>query len=260
MFTTINLVVPFILTITAISYLLTGIIFGAGKKQVGDVIFIISWLLSLLLFLINAFVSRAIPLGNIYHVMTFVPVCLLPIYFITGRKIKLRIIDSSFAFVPVIMVVASFFMRKNIIWRPPPPLHSPWFMPHVTAYLIAYSLLFIAFTSLISAIVTTSLKKDGSPYDNASWFLINYAFPFMTFGLCAGAIWADSAWGSFWSWDSKETGALIMWVLYFIYLQTARKHVILGRTIHFLAFMSLLITFIFINLIPRFASLLHGYG
>ena len=254
-----DFIMPFTLFCSAVISLFSGICFIARKETFGTMIFALSWFVSLTVVIINGVVSESIPLGNMYHVMAFIPVCLFPLYFIFRKKIGVMPVSSSFAFISTLITIGAFFMRRNIYWRRPPALQSPWFIPHVTTYLIAYSLAFIAFVSLLSAISVACRRKDPTVYDKASFLLVNCLFPFMTFGLCSGAIWADAAWGSYWSWDSKETWSLIMWIFYFIYLQIPPRRIIIARTIHLFAFASLLVTFIFINLIPRLASALHGY-
>ena len=56
--------------------------------------------------------------------------------------------------------------------------------------------------------------------DNLSYRLIGIGFSFLTIGILSGAIWANEAWGSYWSWDPKETWALITWITFAIYLHT----------------------------------------
>jgi ABC-type transport system involved in cytochrome c biogenesis permease subunit len=87
------------------------------------------------------------------------------------------------------------------------------------------------------------------------------SFPFMTFGMLSGALWAEEAWGAYWSWDIKETWSLITWGTYLIYFH-CRKNKDLQkwqRPVHILAFAALLITFFIVNLLPKIQSL-HSYS
>jgi cytochrome c-type biogenesis protein CcsB len=54
--------------------------------------------------------------------------------------------------------------------------------------------------------------------DNLSYRIIGFGFPLLTIGIVAGAVWANEAWGSYWSWDPKETWALITWLVFAAYL------------------------------------------
>lgn len=65
-----------------------------------------------------------------------------------------------------------------------------------------------------------NLIKLSKRLDNLSYRLITFGFPLLTIGIIAGAVWANEAWGSYWSWDPKETWALITWLIFAIYLHT----------------------------------------
>jgi cytochrome c-type biogenesis protein CcsB len=56
--------------------------------------------------------------------------------------------------------------------------------------------------------------------DNLSYRILGLGFPFLTIGILSGAVWANEAWGSYWSWDPKETWALLTWLVFAIYLHT----------------------------------------
>ena len=69
-----------------------------------------------------------------------------------------------------------------------------------------------------------TLNSDGlsllETLDNLSYRIIGFGFPLLTTGIIAGAVWANEAWGSYWSWDPKETWALITWLVFAIYLHS----------------------------------------
>ena len=94
-----------------------------------------------------------------------------------------------------------------------PALQSPWFIPHVTVYMFSYSLLGCAF---LVALVRIFRKSDE--LFSAADTLVYIGTAFLTFGMLSGAIWAKEAWGHFWSWDPKETWALVTWLVYLIYI------------------------------------------
>jgi ABC-type transport system involved in cytochrome c biogenesis permease subunit len=84
-----------------------------------------------------------------------------------------------------------------------PALQSPWFAPHVFVYIFAYSLLAIA-----AVVAAWKLIDD----------LVYVSLAFMTIGMLFGALWAKEAWGHYWSWDPKETWALVTWLSYMMYI------------------------------------------
>ena len=72
-------------------------------------------------------------------------------------------------------------------------------------------------------VVYNSSKNSGrlsllESIDNLSYRTISFGFPMLTIGIIAGAVWANEAWGSYWSWDPKETWALITWLVFASYL------------------------------------------
>jgi ABC-type transport system involved in cytochrome c biogenesis permease subunit len=91
-----------------------------------------------------------------------------------------------------------------------PALQSPWFVPHIVAYMFAYTLMA---TAAISAIYLL-IKKSSSTLDN----LVYGGLAFMTVGMLFGALWAKEAWGHYWAWDPKETWAAITWFAYLVYV------------------------------------------
>nr|YP_009562263.1 heme attachment to plastid cytochrome c [Trichomanes trollii]QAV57620.1 heme attachment to plastid cytochrome c [Trichomanes trollii] len=96
--------------------------------------------------------------------------------------------------------------------------------------------------------------------DQWSYQLISLGFPFLTIGILSGAVWANEAWGSYWSWDPKETWALVTWIIYAIYLHTkttkswqGKRPAIVASTGFFLVW----IRFLGVNLL---GIGLHNYG
>jgi cytochrome c-type biogenesis protein CcsB len=96
--------------------------------------------------------------------------------------------------------------------------------------------------------------------DNLAYRTIAFAFPIWTFAIMAGAIWAEEAWGRYWGWDPKETGAFFTWVLYAAYLHARSTHGWRGRGaawIGVVAFFALMVTYYVVNL---FVVGLHSYA
>ena len=91
--------------------------------------------------------------------------------------------------------------------------------------------------------------------------VVKLAFPFLTFGLWSGALWADAAWGRYWAWDIKEVWALITWFIYLIYFHAGREKagLTVRRSLLVLGFAAVLITFFVVNLLPDISSV-HSYA
>ena len=138
-----------------------------------------------------------------------------------------------------------------------PALQSPWFIPHVTVYMFSYSLLGCAF---LLALVRLFRKGDGLL--EAGDTLIYIGTAFLTFGMLSGAIWAKSAWGHFWSWDPKETWALITWLSYLLYIHLRIYCKGSDRMLCFLlifAFACLQMCWWGINFLPSAQGSIHVY-
>jgi cytochrome c-type biogenesis protein CcsB len=96
--------------------------------------------------------------------------------------------------------------------------------------------------------------------DNLSYRLLGIAFPLLTIGILSGAVWANEAWGSYWSWDPKETWALLTWLVFAIYLHMRLTYGWQGKKPAILAsigFVIIWICFLGVNLIGQG---LHSYG
>ncbi len=116
-------------------------------------------------------------------------------------------------------VLAAVFIMINI-FRPEihdrtlmPALQSGWFIPHVTVYMFSYSFLGCAFLLAVYGLFTP--KNDVMA---AADTLIYIGSAFLAFGMLTGALWAKEAWGHYWTWDPKETWALVTWLCYMLYI------------------------------------------
>jgi cytochrome c-type biogenesis protein CcsB len=103
-----------------------------------------------------------------------------------------------------------------------PALQSHWLEFHIITCFISYACFAVSFAVGIAYL----LKQKSSPddllakdkLDMIGYKSISLGFPFLTLGIISGAIWANVAWGTYWSWDPKETWALVTWFIYAIYL------------------------------------------
>jgi cytochrome c-type biogenesis protein CcsB len=115
----------------------------------------------------------------------------------------------------------------------------------------------ILFDEYIEKVVFFKLLES---LDNWSYRIIGLGFPFLTIGIIAGGVWANEAWGSYWSWDPKETWALITWLVFATYLHSritkgwkGKKTAILGG----LGFFVIWICYLGVNFLGKG---LHSYG
>lgn len=97
-------------------------------------------------------------------------------------------------------------------------------------------------------------------FDNISYRFIGLGFPFLTLGIISGAVWANQAWGSYWSWDPKETWSLIAWLVFAIYLHTRITRSWQGKRPAYIAtlgFFTVWVCYLGVNFLGKG---LHSYG
>ncbi len=108
--------------------------------------------------------------------------------------------------------------------------------------------------------VTNDYSKISTNLDNLSYRTLGLGFPLLTIGILSGAVWANEAWGSYWSWDPKETWAFITWLIYAIYLHTRITKGWQGTKpalIASIGFIVVWICYLGVNLLSKG---LHSYG
>jgi ABC-type transport system involved in cytochrome c biogenesis permease subunit len=221
-------------------------------RRLAEALVFAAWLVALGVFAANCAMARAPAFGNMFHVMAFMPVA-LPLLHVCVRKIPgPGGLPAHFAALAALVCAGALFMNVDADWRRMPALQSHWFVPHVLSYLLAYALLAVATALAVFSGKTRAAQTDA---------MARMGFAFLTLGLCTGALWARQAWGRFWSWDIKESWALITWMLYLVYfhLKPGTRLGRAGRICLVVAFLALLFTLFAVNYLPRLESL-HSYA
>ncbi|NLB88743.1 MAG: cytochrome c biogenesis protein CcsA, partial [Syntrophomonadaceae bacterium] len=143
----------------------------------------------------------------------------------------------------------------NYIGNVMPALKSPWLAWHVITAVIAYSCF-----ALAAGIAIIQLKQLAPMNDENIYKIIAGGFATLSLSIVLGAIWAEQTWGKYWSWDPKETWALITWIIYAIYLHLYNRRGWRGKNanvIVILGFVLVLFTFFGVNYL---LSGLHSYA
>ncbi|NLO22525.1 MAG: cytochrome c biogenesis protein CcsA [Syntrophomonadaceae bacterium] len=164
----------------------------------------------------------------------------------------------------VLMIMAALLLATVFIFMPQqhgnysplmPALKSPWLTSHVLSAVVAYS----AFT-LGAALAFMQLIKKNSSEDINVYRAVGGGFVMLSISIVLGGVWAEQAWGTYWSWDPKETWALITWIIYAIYLHVYRSKGWRGNNANIMVlggFILVLFTFFGVNYL---LSGLHSYG
>jgi cytochrome c-type biogenesis protein CcsB len=236
------------------------------------------------------------PLSNLYESLIFLSWTISFIHLFVESKTQSRIVGSLAT--PLVFFISGFSsltlpveMQKALPLVP--SLQSNWLMMHVSMMMISYatlivgslfSLLYLAFVYFnkdqkelslevsVNQNLPTSNSVSSSGNSNSSklsllqtvdiwsYRIIGLGFPFLTIGIISGAVWANEAWGSYWSWDPKETWALITWLVFAIYLHSrllkgwqGEKAALLGSA----GFFVIWICYLGVNFLGKG---LHSYG
>jgi ABC-type transport system involved in cytochrome c biogenesis permease subunit len=160
----------------------------------------------------------------------------------------------------VLAAIASSPLLPKEALPPIPALRSFWLVIHVALSFVGEAFFVISFVSAIAFLATRDEKKKLE-FDRITYTAIAVGYPVFTAGaLIFGAIWAEQAWGRWWSWDPKETWALITWLMYTIYLHVRlvmKKKDATASWIAVVGFLCTVFTFFGVNyLLPG----LHSYG
>lgn len=256
-----------ILIISSIAiYFFSAVMAFFNKFKAGMILFISGWLVNLLIFILNWIIAMEPPFGSMYHVLIAISLCFLPAYLLLKYRDRLDYLLFYFSLISIIPLIGCLFMKTDLAWQRMPALQSSWFVPHVASYVLSYSLSTVAF--ILSAVYCLKACFPNPGYHNHNYEaaihkILLTAFPLMTFGMLSGSLWAEEAWRRYWSWDIKESWALITWLLYLVYFHCRKSPNLKRFALLFqaFAFLSLLTTFIVVNfsLIPRLKSLFHAY-
>ena len=170
--------------------------------------------------------------------------------------------------IPFSTLLSTVFILLNI-FKPEihdqtlmPALQSAWFIPHVTVYMFSYSLCGCAFLISIVLLVRGSDETGCREMLLSADTLVYIGTAFLTFGMLSGAIWAKQAWGHYWSWDPKETWALVTWLCYMLYIHLRclrRGNCRIWSILLIFAFVCLQMCWWGVNLLPAAKDSMHVY-
>jgi len=217
-------------------------------------------------------IGRA-PLTNLYESLVFFAWTIAIVYLLIERKFKIKTAGAFVTPFPfIIMAYAS--LTPNEIQPLVPALQSNWLISHVVTCFIGYAAFAVSFG--VSFLYLFKVKAENRPgkkqgaflgylpssdvLDEVGYKTIAIGFPLLTIGIVTGAFWANVAWGTYWSWDPKETWSLIVWLIYAAYLHARITKGWRGNKaalLSIIGFSATLFCYLGVNLI---LSGLHSYG
>ena len=235
-------------------------------------------------------ISGHFPISNLYESLCFLSWALTLGQLLLENEYESPLIPAISN--PVILITlgfACFVLPEDLRLSSSlvPALRSTWLVMHVSVVMLSYAALIIG--SLLSAsvlfvdkhqplqirsnsygiggyrlnnnsILEPSNFSDSEKLDTLSYRSILIGFVLLTLGLISGAVWANEAWGTWWSWDPKETWALISWLFYAAYLHMRISKGWQGRRPAILATSGFFIVFICYIGVNFLGLGLHSYG
>ncbi|MGA1795515.1 MAG: c-type cytochrome biogenesis protein CcsB [bacterium] len=169
------------------------------------------------------------PFTNLYSSMVFFSWSTVLIYLIFEKKYGYRSV-GAFIMPISFLILASTGLMSNRIEPLVPALQSNWLLVHVVTCFFGYAAFAVAFGISIMYLFKEYYETIGTQkgliallpasavLDDLQYKAVAVGFPFLTLGIITGAAWAHYAWGSYWSWDPKETWSLITWFVYAAFL------------------------------------------
>ena len=234
------------------------------QKKTRLVSSVLTWVMLLhttLLLALRWFVSGHLPMSNGYETMQFMAWATLIVTLVMQKRFlpvkQFGPLLSSFA-----LLVAMITDGNPQITQLMPVLQSPLLSVHVMVIMFSYAMFGLTALIGLQGLIAHHRKQEEKEQQLAalSQFLLYPAVALIAIGIFIGAIWANVSWGRYWSWDSKETWALITMLIYSVPLHADIKWLRKAQHMHIymlLAFLSVLMTYFGVN---YFLSGMHSYA
>ena len=202
-------------------------------------------------------ISGNVPMSNGYESMLTVAWFVMLISILMQLRIRIVMV-FGFLISGFFLLVSHINQMDPAIGQMMPVLNSPLLSIHVSIIMMSYALLSLTF---ICGIMGICLRSHGEELQALSRIFLYPALTTMGFGIFIGAIWANVSWGNYWSWDSKETWALITFMIYAVVVHTQSLPVFRKPLVYHiyitLAFMSIAMTYFGVN---YFLTGMHSYA
>ncbi len=216
--------------------------------------------------IIFRFVSAGhIPITNLHEASSFFSWCIVLIFFFLEYRYRLGLLGSFIMPLVFILMLSSSILPREI--KPlSPVLQSYWLSIHTLLAFLGNAAFAIAFGIGIMYLIQEHYVKSKhlgglfqrlpslQTLDEINYKLITLGFPLLTLAIITGALWAESAWGSYWRWDPKEVWSLITWFIYALVLHVRLTAGWRGRRaaiLSIIGFIAVLFTFFGVNLLLK---------
>jgi cytochrome c-type biogenesis protein CcsB len=203
------------------------------------------------------------PLSNFYESLVVFSWCLPLLGLVAFRRYLQGYLGALISLLAVLLLAYASLGVDATIKPLMPALKSNWLLVHVMTAFLGYAAFAVAFGSGVLYLVQERKPRASLPplplLDNLMYRATMLGFLLLTLGILTGAVWAESAWGRYWSWDPKETWSLITWLIYATLLHARLLKGWQGRRIAWLAvlgFVAVLFTYFGVSFL---LSGMHAY-
>ena len=212
--------------------------------------------------------AARLPLSNQYEFATSFAwgLCLVSLIFVIRFRFPVL---GAFSAPVVFLIIGYAAMQSKEVKNLMPALRSNWLGFHVSTAIIAYGAFGVSFVLGVIFLLRERMRQSGfldqhipnrEKLDVIAYRSVSLGLLFLTFTIVTGAIWAERAWGSYWSWDPKETWSLVTWIVYAAYLHLRLRRGWEGRAAAIFAvvgFVCVIFTYIGVN---TFLPGVHSYA
>ncbi|MBR5311454.1 MAG: cytochrome c biogenesis protein CcsA [Clostridia bacterium] len=238
------------------------------KTRPGRVFWLLAETASVTLVIHNFLVNGYVPFVSMYQILTFSAALFGAVYlyiaYFRDAEVRKEFHWTAPYFIGCSLTVSVglCFMDIAAVWQFPPALRSPWFLPHILVYVIAYIMAAAAFAMTVTKFFVRGDRLRVKQLDGGIYDCVCVLFPCMTAGMLLGAVWANEVWGAFWSWDIKECWALVTWLMFMTWLHFRRTPGLSKfRDLLLIAgFVCVIVTFFFVNGMNAAEMSMHTYN
>ena len=222
--------------------------------------------------------AKRAPFVSLYESLSWFAWSALATYIYVEKKTKVKVAGFVLLLISVSACLYALIGRERDITPLFPSLQSAWFEFHVILAFLSYAVFMVSFGVELTYVFMRRALANGrdlskynieinniEAYHNFAYNLVLFGYPLLTFGIVSGAMWANQAWGRYWSWDPKETWSLITWVIYGMYLHAMMLPKWRGwqsSLFNILGFIGMIMTFLGVNWLAKLFGIpsIHVYA
>jgi ABC-type transport system involved in cytochrome c biogenesis permease subunit len=233
----------------------------AGRAKAGFAVAVAGLVIHTIALVLRTFQSGHAPFTNMYESLSFLAWATVVAFVFVMAKYKVPRVGAYLMLIVIaVMALASSPLMPKDAAPLVPALQSYWLWLHVSVTLLGEAFFAVAFIASLMYVRAKDTEKREK-LDSVAYRCVAIGFPLFTLGgLIFGMVWAQKAWGTYWSWDPKEVWSLITWFVFALYLHT---RIVMGwkgtrsAIIAILGFLAALFTFFGVNYL---LSGLHSYA